>query len=170
MLLLFVSAVIVAGCYLCDFAVLRGVADRVFRRRGTADALRILAVAIEQREALPAVFYRLSREYPSAVVRRKLEPVAANVMDGADWQESICRARIVTPAESALLRAAERAGNLPWALRQIANRRERSVIYRLASAVQVLYPLVILVLGAFVAFIVISLFIPLVTVIHDLAR
>ena len=49
MLLLFVSAVIVAGCYLCDFAVLRGVADRVFRRRGTADALRILAVAIEQR-------------------------------------------------------------------------------------------------------------------------
>jgi type II secretory pathway component PulF len=68
------------------------------------------------------------------------------------------------------LKTAERAGNLPWILRQIAVRREKRAVYRLASALQVMYPVVILLLGSFVGFFVISLFIPLVKLIEGLAR
>ena len=92
----------------------------------------------------------------------------AAVRAGVDWREALHNARIITSAERALLNSAERAGKLPWALRQIALRREKRDVYRLFADVQVLFPIAILVFGGFVAFFVVSLFIPLVKLISAL--
>jgi type II secretory pathway component PulF len=92
------------------------------------------------------------------------------VRAGTDWRDALASAQFISHSERALLKAAERAGNLPWALRQIALRREKRAVYRLAAAVQVLFPMAILVFGAFVAFFVVSLFIPTISLIDGLAR
>jgi type IV pilus assembly protein PilC len=161
--------VLVIGiCYLCDQPVLSWFGDRVFRGQRTADVLRILAVSTEYRQPLTTVFQRLARVYPSHMLRRRLAPVAAQVSAGGEWRQSLCDARIINSKEQRLLQVAERAGNLPWALRTVAARQEKRVVYRLSAAVQVLYPIVILLLGGLVGFFVISLFIPLVKLIEAL--
>ena len=132
------GAVVVGICYLCDVPVFRGWTDRLFHGRRTADILRILAVATEQRQPLAVVLQRLAVVYPSSTIRRQLEPASLAVESGANWLDALGKSRIVSGAEEALLKASERAGNLPWALRQIAKRREKRAVYRLASALQIL--------------------------------
>jgi type IV pilus assembly protein PilC len=69
-----------------------------------------------------------------------------------------------------LLGTAQQVGNLPWALRSIAKRKEKRTVYRLAAAIQVVYPCLILLLGGIVGFTVMALFLPLVKLIEGLAR
>jgi len=118
---------------------------------------------------LADVLGRVAVEYPSSTIRRQLVPAANALNGGTTWHEALFKSRIVSRAEAALLKTAERAGNLPWTFRQIAARREKRAAYRLATALQVVYPIVILVLGSFIGFFVISLFIPLVKLIEGLA-
>lgn len=169
MVLGFLFAAVIALCYLGGVEALRPLGDRVFRGRRAADVLRILAVATEHRQPIRAVFERLAHVYPSRLLRRKLAPAAASVSGGGDWRDALASAKLVTPAEQSLLKSAEAAGNLPWALRTVAARKERRAVYRLAAAVQVIYPFLILILGCVVAFFVVALFIPLIKLIEGLS-
>jgi type II secretory pathway component PulF len=166
--LFLVGALLVGVCYLCDIPVLRPWGDLLFRRRRLAHVLRILSVATQAREPLAEVLRRMSVVFPSAPIRNQLRSAVTAVRSGLDWREALQNARIITSSEQALLNSAERAGNLPWALRQIALRREKRAVYRLVAAVQVLFPIAILMFGGFVAFFVISLFIPLVKLVSAL--
>lgn len=163
-------AITVGILYLCDIRVLRWFGDLFLPGRSTADVLRILAVATGERQPLAGVLERLAVVYPSAVARGRLRRAAGAVSAGADWRDALTKSRIINRAENGLLKSAQEAANLPWALRAIAQRRERRDVYRLATAVQFLYPLAIVGIGAFVAFYVVSLFIPLVRLIEGLSR
>jgi type II secretory pathway component PulF len=160
---------VVGLCYLCDVDVLRTWSDRFFRGRRTAEVLRILAIAAEQRQPIAAALDRVAQAYPSATIRRQLLPAAATVNAGGNWQDALRANRIVSSAEAGLLKSAERTNSLPWALRQVATRREKRAVYRLASTVQILYPAVVVFLGAAVGLYVVALFIPLVQLIQGLA-
>jgi type II secretory pathway component PulF len=160
---------IAAVCYLADVPMLRPWGELVFRGRTTAHVLRILAVATRERQSLARALIWLAHVYPSATIRRRLSGAASAVNSGIDWRDALADAEIVTPSEQGLLKAAERAGNLPWALQQIAKRRERRAVYRWATVLQIAYPAAILLLGGFVAFYVIALFVPIVQLIQSLA-
>jgi type II secretory pathway component PulF len=160
---------LVGICYLCDIPLLRPWADMLFFRRRSAHVLRILAVATAAREPVAEVLRRAAVVFPSDPIRNQLRPIVASVRAGTDWRDAFVNARILSNPERVLLKAAERAGNLPWALRQIALRREKRAVYRLVTAVQVLFPIAILVFGLFVAFFVVSLFIPTVKLVDGLA-
>jgi type II secretory pathway component PulF len=162
------GSLLVGSCYLCDIPLLRPWTDMIFFHRRSAHVLRILSVATEAREPVAEVLRRVTMVFPSDPIRNRLRPVVAAVRAGSDWRDAFVNARIISNSERALLKAAERAGNLPWALRQIAMRREKRAMYRLLAAVQVLFPIAILAFGMFVAFFVVSLFIPLVKLINGL--
>jgi type IV pilus assembly protein PilC len=170
LVVLLLGAVTVGLCYLWDVPVLKPWSDLLFRGRPTSHVLRILAVATEQRQSLAQALLNVSRVYPSMPIRDRLVKAATEVSAGVDWRDALRNTRLVSHAEQALLAAAERAGNLPWALRQIACRRERRAVYRLATALQLLYPAAILALGAFVGFYVVALFVPLVKLIEGLSK
>ena len=169
LLLWLVLAAVVAVCYLVDFPVLRGLADRVFRQRRSADMMRIVAVATEHRQPLATLFERLAHVYPSTPIRSRLRSVSSLIAAGHDWREALRVNRFISRAEQSLLATAEQVGNLPWVLRTLARRSEKRTVYRLAMVIQVLYPCVILLLGAGVAFFVVAMFVPLVSLIHSLA-
>ena len=60
-------------------------------------------------------------------------------------------------------------GNLPWAMREMADSNRRRFAYRLQAMVQTLFPPAMILLGLIVMFIVVALFLPLVALIRALA-
>jgi type II secretory pathway component PulF len=155
--------------YLFDVPIMRPLSTLFFKGRRFANVLRIFALATEERQPLAGVLDRLAQVYPSRWIHRRLARAAAALKGGANWIDALSRARVIRRTEAGLLTTAEKAGNLPWALRQLATRRDRRAIYRLSAAVQIGYPILILLLGSMIGFFVISLFVPLVRLIESLA-
>jgi len=135
---------------------------RWLRRRHTPALLRALAGVVERGQPLPTALDALAKGYPVLAIRTRLKKVAVSFSYGAlgwlPWAEQ----GIINKAEAAVLDAAERVGNLAWALRTLADSQERRRGYRLQVAVQFFWPFAILSIGLVVGFIVIAGFLPLV--------
>jgi type II secretory pathway component PulF len=111
----------------------------------------------------------LAGTYPQANIRRKLSYVGVDIHRGGDWCESLRRHGLIKRADMAVLKAAQRVGNLPWAMHEMADSNRRRLAYRLNALVQLAYPPVIICVGLIVMFIVVALFYPLITLIQRLA-
>ena len=69
-----------------------------------------------------------------------------------------------------MLGSAQRVGNLAWALREMAESNERRLGYRLQFWLQLLFPMLLICLGAVVFVLVVAYFCPLVSLIEALVR
>jgi type II secretory pathway component PulF len=154
--------------HLFEVPILNPILDYLFRARHRANVLRLLAMAADSRHDFASMFRRLRDAYPSWVMRRALAGAADRIEGGADWRDALLATGLVRPSEHALLGTAQDVGNLPWALRAVAQRAERVLAYRLTTLVQVAYPLAMLLLGLVVAFFVVSMFLPLVLLVQSL--
>lgn len=140
----------------------------VVRRLDTAAVLEALSLAAEYRRPLPEALASLARSYPKWSIRRRLRGVSRDLDGGADWCRSLLARGLLKQADLAVLQAAQRVGNLPWALREMAESNRRRLAYRMQALVQLAFPPLILALGAMVAFIVVGLFIPIVALIQSM--
>ena len=68
---------------------------------------------------------------------------------------------MIRRGELTLLEAAQRVGNLPWALRSIADNIERRALYRLHVTMQFFDPALTLAVGFVVGTFCVSMFLPL---------
>ncbi len=163
------AAFIIGVLYLLELPVFRGVSDLIMRRLHTAEVLRMLALAMEHRAELPRALYALSVTHPVRAVRNRMSTSYQDVAAGQPWAEVLMHNRLLSPNDKGLAETAAAAGNLPWALRQIAMRRESRFAAVITFLGHLSYPLVILFFSAFVAFICIALFIPIVKLIEGLS-
>jgi type II secretory pathway component PulF len=138
------------------------------RRHGTI-ILRGLAAMVRQRRPLDEALRLAASNYPVWMIARRLESVYNEFHLGLPWQESLRKFGFVSKYDAAVLQAAERAGNLDWALSDVADSMERRLTMRARVVVNVLFPLLVLVLGVLVFSIVVGLFLPLVALIQGLA-
>jgi protein transport protein HofC len=143
--------------------------DALFRRRHTALLLRSLALAVEGGRPVGPTLEALATDYPSSWVRRRLRSAAVDTQLGSDWLNSLERRGLLGPSDAAVLASAERAGNLVWALREMAGSNERRLGYRVRVASQIIFPLVVAALGGLVFFMAVAYFSPLVVLIERLA-
>ncbi|MGO8744873.1 MAG: type II secretion system F family protein [Thermoguttaceae bacterium] len=141
----------------------------LMRRYHVAAILDALALTTEQDRPIRETIAILARGYPRWWIRGKLFRVWQDVDRGEDWCASLHRSHLIGQAEYGVLQAAQRVGNLPWALREMAASTRRRLVYRLQAWLQILFPLVILVYGAVVAVIVVGLFMPLIALIQRLS-
>jgi protein transport protein HofC len=141
----------------------------LFYRRHTALVLRCLAYVVEANKPIAPAIEALARDDPSASVRYRLRWVAHDLAKGDDWCASLARHGLIRRPDGALLEAARRVGNLPWALRQAAENSERRLLYRFQLWVQWVLPLFVLAVGAIVFVIAVAYFTPLVVLIEKLA-
>ncbi len=141
----------------------------ITRRLDAADILDGLALVARQQMPMLDGLDSLAKSYPRLNIRMLLRQAAGDVQNGRDWAESLYSRGLIRRADLAVLQAAERVGNLPWALREMAESNRRRFAYRLQSVVQTAFPLVIIFFGAIVGFIVVALFIPLISLIHALS-
>jgi type IV pilus assembly protein PilC len=142
--------------------------NRLTRRLDTAVILEALALAAERNLAFAAGIDTLARWYPRGWIRRRLRAVLRDLKAGVDWTQSLARHGLIREVELSVFLAAARAGNLAWALREMAESNRRRLNYRLYMAAQVLFPLAILALGFLVMIYVVSCFLPLISLIQNL--
>lgn len=141
---------------------------RLFRRYDGALVMRGLAIAVRRGLPLPQAIAAVADNYPIRRICRVLDIVEAEISSGQVWQESLRRTKLISRADAAVLAAAERAGNLPWALEEMAESAIRRQLYRTQIFLQLLFPPVLLLIGTFVMFVVVSLFMPLIALIQGL--
>jgi type II secretory pathway component PulF len=141
---------------------------RIFRRYDGALVMRGLAVGIRRGLPLPQALAAVTEHYPIRRICRLLGVVSAEVAFGHVWQQSLERSKLISAADAAVLAAAERVGNLPWALEEMADSAIRRQLYRTQVVLQFLFPPVLVLIGGFVAFVMTSLFLPLIALIQGL--
>ena len=138
---------------------------RVTRRYDGALVMRVLAVGVHQNGPLNRIVWMLARLYPKRGVRASLQRAGERINNGEDWCDSLVRQRLIRRGDAAVFKAAQRVGNLEWALDEMADGALRRITYRLLLVLNIFFPLVILLIGAVVAFIAVGLFHPLVRLI-----
>ncbi|QDU94705.1 type II secretion system F family protein [Lignipirellula cremea] len=150
-------------------AVLSGI--RLFRPRAYETPLLMSALGAAMRCGLPltTVLPALRDEYPHGPVRRALDRAGAANLAGQSWTEALRQHRLLGDADTALLEAASRVRNLPWACDQIAHRHAIRRLRTLQWVAGTLAPLVLLLLACVVGIAAIESFSPLVHMITNLA-
>jgi type IV pilus assembly protein PilC len=142
---------------------------RFFRRYDGAIVMRGLALTVRRGLPLPDGLRLLAATYPIRRIGRLVAIAHARVMQGADWRQSLLAAGIITPADAAVLAAAERVGNLPWALEEMADSTLRRQLYAMQVLLQLLFPVLVILVGMFVGYFVIALFLPLISLVQGLS-
>jgi type II secretory pathway component PulF len=143
--------------------------SRLVRRLDTARILDGLAIVAGQNKPLVDGVATLAGTYPKSNIRQLLSLALHDIASGGDWAESLYRQQLIRRTDLALLQAAQRVGNLPWAMQEMADSSRRRFIYRLQAAVQAAFPPVVVFFGLIVMFIVVSIFLPLVTLIQKMS-
>ena len=136
------------------------------RRKEAAVVLRSLAVAAETDRPLEPALAALAEFYPSLAIRARLAAALAQISGGCPWPVSLVDQGLLRRGELALISSAQRVGNLPWALREVADGIERRLALRLHRWLEFLAPVLLLLAGAIVMLVVVGLFIPLVRLIE----
>lgn len=132
--------------------------------------LRALAHPASRRQPLEPMIEQLAASYPRRWVRQRLLRAHQRIVGGQDWIAGLRVQSLLGQADGAVLEAAQRAGNLAWALREMADSNQRRLIYRLQALLQIGSVLLLLCLGACALLIAVAVFGPLALLISELAH
>jgi type II secretory pathway component PulF len=131
--------------------------------------LRAVALGAETARPLDETLATLAELTQSAPVARRLYACAREAQSGVGWTTSLRKHRLIGKHEAALIDAAQRLNNLPWALRELADGADRRSVYRIEGALNVAGPLVLIIWGVVVLFFVLAYFVPLLQLIGYLS-
>jgi protein transport protein HofC len=144
--------------------------DRLLGHRHTALLLRSVGLFVEAGKPITQAISTLAEHYPTPWVRKRLLNARKNIHYGVDWIEALLHQQLVRQADAEVLRAAVTAGNLAWALQELADSGERRLMMRFQTVMQTVFPIVVLLLGAVVFWLAVSFFAPLVMLILRLSE
>ena len=140
-----------------------------FPRMAVGGVLRNLGLCVDAGKPLPQAIEAASDYQFSRRLHLQLESVRDAMRAGADCWESLCEEGLINRKELALLKSAERAGNLGWALKSVGKEVDACWRRRILRLVQLLKPAALLVVGLVVMFVTVAMFMPLIKLIRDLA-
>ena len=146
-----------------------GLSSRLWPRSKTPHLLRCLSIAVEADRPLPAALQILAERHPDISFRRRLGVISNEVARGDECWLVLRAAGFLRRGEPLLLEAAQRVGNLTWALRGMADSIERRAIYRYQIVVEFIDPVLVLCMGAVVGTFCVSMFLPLVELLNKLS-
>jgi type II secretory pathway component PulF len=141
---------------------------RSVRELRAADILDKLSVTTSAGRPIAGALSTLARYHFDPTIRHQLLFVRNEVEQGAEVWQSLATAGILSAPEAHALQSAERLGNRPWVLKQLAANKERRVARRFDRFADLLLPGAIVVLGAFVLIQALSVFLPLVRILDGL--
>ncbi|MHB8969846.1 MAG: type II secretion system F family protein [Pirellulaceae bacterium] len=150
---------------------LRGlpIVGRFFSAVDSASVLQMLAVAVREKRPLVGSLELLATYCGSSRVRYRLQAAIRQIADGNHWCDALQHVGFVTQAQAAVFKSAERAGNLAWALEEMADATVRRSSYRTQAALNFVFPLLILGCGMCVLFVALAMSLPLFSLIEALA-
>jgi type II secretory pathway component PulF len=143
--------------------------DSLFKRRHTLLILRCLSMVVDADKPIVVGLQSLGRWYPATWIRYRLARAYLLTTQGSDWTEAMQSQGLITGSDRMLLDASRRVGNLPWAIKELAESSERGLAYRLQAFNQIMFFFMMLVVAAMVGVFAVGYFMPLVQMIERLA-
>jgi type II secretory pathway component PulF len=123
---------------------------RPLRELRMADVLQKLSVATQAGRPISAALSTLARYHFDPTLRHQLLFIRNEMEQGADIWQSMAKLGLLTAPETQALETAERVGNQPWVLNQLALVKKRQTMRRLTYWSELALPIVVVVLGSFV--------------------
>ena len=145
------------------------IVGRYTQQFNAATLLRLLSVAVEQDRPLVQAIKLLANRYPHRLIRRRLKQASMHVDNGADWRDAMRQVKLITAGEAAVLKSAQRVGNLAWALEELADKKARRVAQQSAALLNIMFPVVLVGFGLIGFMVVTAMLMPLASMINDLA-
>ncbi len=142
----------------CDIPILR----RLWLPLDSSTVLHGLALSMCHDRPMLETLSILRGRYPKRWIRRRLARAVACVERGGHWCQGLRAGGLINGREAALLVAAEKMGNLGWALNEIANRMLERTLFKMQRILDVVFPLVVLAIGLLVVAVAVAQFMPLV--------
>ena len=119
------------------------IVNRLTRPVDSANLMRVLSHATLRDTSILGTIAMLSQCHPKGHIRSRLLKALRRMHEGTDWYESLRSVGLFTASDATVLRAAQRLGNLPWALREMADRSLRRLSFRVSAMQQIAFPLLI---------------------------
>ena len=142
---------------------------RLFRNIDGARFLRVFGTGLKNQVPIPDCIAAYQRVVYNRCLKKIAERINERITSGGDWIDAFRKSGMVTTGESRLLESAQRAGNLPAVVEQIANAKERKhartseLVNKLVSIPCVLF------IGTMVGLIVVGMFLPILELLRALA-
>lgn len=155
--------------FLGTSARLLPVVGRLFSPLNTVSIQQLLAVTVREKRPLVGSLELLATHCPASRARSRLHGAIRRITSGEHWCDALRRARFMSRAQCAVFRSAEQAGNLAWALNEMADSRVRRAAHRAQAVLSVLFPLGVFGLALCVLFVMLSIVMPLFNLISGLA-
>jgi general secretion pathway protein F len=134
---------------------------RLTRAANTARATRTLALLTASAVPLLESLSIAAQVVPNLPMREALKRAAVKVREGGSFSRALAESGFFSPVALRLIASGERAGELEKMLEEAANHQQREVDRWLGTLTAVLGPLVILIVGGLVLFIVLAILLPI---------
>lgn len=161
--------ILAIASYLGIFPSNLPVIRRLTARYEGARIMQYLGLAVRHERPLAGAMSWLATRVSNDSVSARLNEAAASVEQGRNPWESLHSVGLIKRVDATVLKAAEKVGNLEWALREMAASSNRRFALRVRAAVNVLFPALLLFLGFCVMFIAVALFLPMVDLLGSLS-
>ena len=135
----------------------------------SATVLHSLAIAVQNGQSISENLLLLANLARSPGARKKLGVAARRVSEGVHWCDALEQSHLITRAQSGVIKSAERAGNLAWALNEMADGRVRRSALRAQAVLNVLFPSCLVAFGSCVLLVGVGMLGPLFRLIGALA-
>ncbi|MCD6228698.1 MAG: type II secretion system F family protein [Candidatus Omnitrophica bacterium] len=102
-----------------------------------------------------------ARSIGNSILERDIQKMKENVKKGRSLSSELANNKFIPPLVSEITRIGEEAGNLSEMLKKISTYYQKELASRIERMIALFEPVVILIMGLIIGFIVISLFLPL---------
>jgi len=142
---------------------------RLFRNLDSARFLRLLSVGLNRNRPHGEVISYYCRTVRSGYLARVGLWMNKKIDQGHSWIMTLYRAAMIRRDEIPLLESAEKTGNLPYVLEEIAFSKDQAQLRSGEWISKILFVFCIFALAALVGFFIIAFFLPLIKLIAELS-
>ncbi len=158
------------GAYVCDRILLMiPVMGTIAEKSTVARTMRTLGTLVQSGVPILESLNIVKETAGNAVFERAFTRIYESIREGETIAQPLREARIVDDIVVNMIDVGEETGELDTMLNKIADNYDEEVEIAVESLVSLLEPIMIVVLGGIVGFIVIALFLPLITLITKLS-
>jgi len=144
---------------------------RLYRMYIRGRVLNALGVLLQAGKPAPAALELLAgADAFTGSVWRRLNASRSAVEQGTPLPDALFGTGLLSRSMVPLVRAAERARSLPWALGELGEAASKRTVQLMRRISQTVFPIVVVAMGLLIGFIVVALFMPMVAVMLELAR
>lgn len=144
---------------------------RLYRMHQQSRLLKLLGILLENGKPVPeALAILIESGYFKGTVQRRLQHVWGEVWQGEPLTRQLRQANLLPASMVPLLESAERARNLPWILSELGEHLANRTVVLLRRWSLIYFPISVVAVGLLVGFIVVGMFLPLVTLMAEIGQ